>query len=144
MEDAKEIDMVGRIIRYAVLLLACFSAAACQFSSGNSGSEIKDSSASHNSTPIIADSDWELKLLNEVPRDASPDHIRCLPSGHCWLWNAKSIWLADNANRWQQVYTLPSAQRKELDAIESVSMISPQTGWFNTHQAIYHTRDGGV
>jgi photosystem II stability/assembly factor-like uncharacterized protein len=136
--------MASRDIRYGVLLLVCFHAAACQFSSGHSGSKIKESGPSNNSVSMISDSDWELRLINEIPKEASPDHIRCISSGHCWLWNVKSIWLADNAGRWRQVYTLPLEQRKELDAIESVSMISHQAGWFNSHRAIYQTRDGGV
>lgn len=144
MADTKEIDMVGRGIMYGALLLVCLRAAACEFSSGDSGSKIQDSGPSNNSFSLINDSDWELRLIEEIPKAAAPDHIRCIPEGHCWLWNSESIWLTDNSGRWRQVYKLPAEQRRQLDAIESVSMISPQTGWFNTYRGLYKTIDGGV
>ena len=52
--------------------------------------------------------------------------------------------MADSSGHWQQVYALASAQPQQTDAIESVSMISLQTGWFITYRGIYKTLDGGL
>src|SRR6266478_2653003 len=107
--------MIDRSAAFWFLLLVGFHASACQSSRGHSTIKSKDSGPINNSVSIVSDSDWELRLMNEIPKEPSPDHIRCNPSGHCWLWNVDSIWLADNTVRWRQVYILPPEQRKELD-----------------------------
>jgi photosystem II stability/assembly factor-like uncharacterized protein len=136
--------MGGRNASYAVLFLGCFLAMACQFSSGHSTNEVKEPSPRNSSVSLINDSDWELRLMQEFPKGAGPDQIRCNQTAHCWSWNLKSIWVAADTDRWRQVYTLPSQQREQLDAIENVSMVSPQIGWFITYEALYQTRDGGI
>ncbi|MGH9971396.1 MAG: WD40/YVTN/BNR-like repeat-containing protein [Pyrinomonadaceae bacterium] len=128
---------------YAILFPMCFQVVSCQSSGGPAMSD-RHSSVSNASASIINDSDWELRLIEELPKTTAPDHIRCGPDGHCWMWSPESIWLEDKAGRWHQAYKLPSAQRQQLDAIESVSMISPQTGWFITYRGLYQTRDGGI
>ena len=134
----------GRLLHAAVLLLISVCGTTCQRSRGYVAANSQTVSVNSALAPSISDGGWELKLIEEIPKTIAPDHVRCIPDGHCWLWNVESIWLPDSSGRWRQAYKLSSVQRQQLDAIESVSMISPQRGWFITHRALYQTEDGGI